>query len=78
MVKTGQTFTDAVTSVNTSRSAHSDGGYRTPCEPGRHLGKSRCDRRQADQGPARDRPVRLPWLTAAADGGNRAVYVIKT
>ena len=27
-----------VTSVNTSRSAHSDGGYRTPCEPGRHLG----------------------------------------
>jgi hypothetical protein len=38
MVKTGQTFTDAVTSVNTSRSAHSDGGYRTPREPGRHLG----------------------------------------
>ena len=27
-----------VISVNTSRSAHSDGGYRTPCEPGRHLG----------------------------------------
>ena len=34
-VKTGQTFTDAVTSVNTSRSAHSDGGYRpiSPADP---------------------------------------------
>jgi hypothetical protein len=38
MVKTGQTSTDAVTSVKTSRQHTATLDTHTPCEPGRHLG----------------------------------------